>query len=137
MGNLRMLLSLVTLFTLLSYLGAATHKTSTAPTYIPALTTPLSTLTLVGNANPSPPPEIIWSPDPSPECGLWNGGNSGNGGELQCCHGSVADDESITAWLAGAYGYQLYPNIVNGLIAILKTSIRAREPECVAKLRNW
>ncbi|KAI0835932.1 hypothetical protein F5Y06DRAFT_299032 [Hypoxylon sp. FL0890] len=67
----------------------------------------LNVLKGIGNA---PPPEIIWTPNPSPECAAINKG------ELQCCQGSLAGDLPVIQFLAALYGYQLTPNDVNGVL---------------------
>ncbi|KAK8050779.1 hypothetical protein PG994_012509 [Apiospora phragmitis] len=70
----------------------------------------LTGLTLLGNLGNAPPPKLLWTPRPSPQCAAVNGG------ELQCCHGALAGDQPLVVFLAGVYGYKLNPNDVNGLV---------------------
>ncbi|OTA98872.1 hypothetical protein M426DRAFT_28031 [Hypoxylon sp. CI-4A] len=65
---------------------------------------------LLGGLGNTPPPEIIWTPNPSPECA------SINMGELQCCQGSLAGDLPLIQFLAAVFGYKLDPNDVNGVL---------------------
>ncbi|KAK8095965.1 hypothetical protein PG999_013987 [Apiospora kogelbergensis] len=69
-----------------------------------------ATKTLLGNLGNTPPPKLLWTPRPSPQCAAVNGG------ELQCCRGALAGDQPLVVFLAGVYGYQLNPNDVNGLV---------------------
>ncbi|KAK8021652.1 hypothetical protein PG990_006790 [Apiospora arundinis] len=69
-----------------------------------------ATKTLLGNLGNAPPPQLLWTPRPSPQCAAVNGG------ELQCCRGALAGDQPLVVFLAGVYGYQLNPNDVNGLV---------------------
>ncbi|KAJ1325849.1 hypothetical protein MN608_09047 [Microdochium nivale] len=57
----------------------------------------------------NPPPDILWTPKPSPQCAAVNGG------ELTCCQASLAGDLPLVVFLAGTYGYALNPNNVNGI----------------------
>ncbi|KAJ9145334.1 hypothetical protein NKR23_g5437 [Pleurostoma richardsiae] len=57
----------------------------------------------------NPPPELLKTTNPSPECAAVNNG------ELMCCRAAVAGDLQPIVWLAAAYGYYLNPNDVNGL----------------------
>lgn len=57
----------------------------------------------------SPPPDILWTLKPSPQCAAVNGG------ELTCCQASLSGDLPLVVFLAGAYGYALNPNNVNGI----------------------
>ncbi|KAI1139326.1 hypothetical protein F5Y05DRAFT_424957 [Hypoxylon sp. FL0543] len=61
----------------------------------------------IGNASP---PDIVWTPNPSPECAAINKG------ELQCCQGTLAGDLPVIQFLAAVYGYQLNANDVNGVM---------------------
>ncbi|CAJ2509308.1 Uu.00g143340.m01.CDS01 [Anthostomella pinea] len=75
-----------------------------------SLTTPLNPVqTLLGSLGNAPPPTILWTPHPSPECAAINGGT------LQCCRGSLAGDQPPVVFLASVYGYALNPNDVNGV----------------------
>ncbi|KAI1849603.1 hypothetical protein JX266_004552 [Neoarthrinium moseri] len=67
-------------------------------------------LSLVGNVGNAPPPKLLWTPRPSPECAAVNGG------ELQCCRGTLAGDQPLVVFLAAVYGYKLNPNDINGLV---------------------
>ncbi|KAH8668750.1 hypothetical protein BX600DRAFT_262538 [Xylariales sp. PMI_506] len=73
-----------------------------------------SILSLVGdilaNVGNAPPPQVLWTPNPSPECA------SINQGELQCCRATVAGDLPLVVSLAQVFGYQLNPNDINGLV---------------------
>ncbi|KAK8120442.1 hypothetical protein PG999_004562 [Apiospora kogelbergensis] len=64
----------------------------------------------LGNIGNAPPPKLIWTPRPSPQCAAVNGG------ELQCCRGALAGDQPLIVFLAQLYGYNLNPNDVNGLV---------------------
>ncbi|KAK9413365.1 hypothetical protein SUNI508_02564 [Seiridium unicorne] len=66
-------------------------------------------LSVVGNVGNAPPPTLLWTPDPSPECAAINQG------ELQCCRGALAGDQPLVVFLAEVYGYKLNPNDVNGI----------------------
>ncbi|KAI1082513.1 hypothetical protein F5B20DRAFT_578179 [Whalleya microplaca] len=66
-----------------------------------------SLLSSLGNA---PPPQILQTADPSPECAALNGG------ALQCCDGSLAGDVPPVLLLAKLFGYALNPNDVNGVL---------------------
>ncbi|KXJ90274.1 hypothetical protein Micbo1qcDRAFT_196403 [Microdochium bolleyi] len=57
----------------------------------------------------SPPPDILWTPNPSPQCAAVNGG------ELTCCQATLAGDLPLVVFLASTYGYTLNPNNVNGI----------------------
>lgn len=61
----------------------------------------------LGNA---PPPDLLWTRNPSTECA------GVNAGELQCCRGSLAGDLPIVVFLAKLYGFELNPNDVNGIL---------------------
>ncbi|KAK7968922.1 hypothetical protein PG988_007995 [Apiospora saccharicola] len=69
-----------------------------------------ATKTLLGNLGNAPPPKLLWTPKPSPQCAAVNGG------ELQCCRGALAGDQPLVVFLAQLYGYKLNPNDVNGLV---------------------
>ncbi|KAK7923494.1 hypothetical protein PG985_007565 [Apiospora marii] len=69
-----------------------------------------ATKTLLGNLGNAPPPKLLWTPSPSPQCAAVNGG------ELQCCRGALAGDQPLVVFLAQLYGYRLNPNDVNGLV---------------------
>ncbi|EJT75563.1 hypothetical protein GGTG_05496 [Gaeumannomyces tritici R3-111a-1] len=56
-----------------------------------------------------PPPEMLRTTRRSPECAAINGG------ELQCCRGTMAGDVQLVVWLAKLYGYKLNPNDINGV----------------------
>ncbi|KAI1344444.1 hypothetical protein F5Y15DRAFT_411280 [Xylariaceae sp. FL0016] len=83
----------------------------TLPTISPtAASDPLDPLvTLIGNLGNAPPPSVLWTPNPSPECAATNQG------ELLCCRGALAGDLHVVQWLAALYGYKLNPNDVNGV----------------------
>lgn len=66
--------------------------------------------TLVGNIGNAPPPKILWTPKPSPECAVINQG------QLQCCRGALAGDQPLVVFLAKLYGYRLNPDNINGLV---------------------
>lgn len=57
----------------------------------------------------SPPPKLLQTVNPSPECAAINQG------ELQCCRAMVAGDIQLVVWIAMIYGYDLNPNDINGL----------------------
>jgi len=57
----------------------------------------------------SPPPKLLQTVNPSPECAAINQG------ELQCCRAMVAGDIQLVTWIAKVYGYDLNPNDINGL----------------------
>ncbi|OIW26610.1 hypothetical protein CONLIGDRAFT_481862 [Coniochaeta ligniaria NRRL 30616] len=57
----------------------------------------------------SPPPKLLQTVNPSPECAAINQG------ELQCCRAMVAGDVQLVVWIAMVYGYNLNPNDINGL----------------------
>lgn len=57
----------------------------------------------------SPPPKLLQTVNPSPECAAINQG------ELQCCRAMVAGDVQLVTWIAMVYGYNLNPNDINGL----------------------
>ena len=57
----------------------------------------------------APPPKLLQTVNPSPECAAINQG------ELQCCRAMVAGDIQLVVWLAKVYGYDLNPNDINGL----------------------
>lgn len=57
----------------------------------------------------SPPPKLLQTVNPSPECAAINKG------ELQCCRAMVAGDIQLVTWIAMVYGYNLNPNDINGL----------------------
>lgn len=57
----------------------------------------------------SPPPPILQTTKPSPQCA------NVNQGELMCCRATVAGDVQLVVWLAALYGYNLNPNDINGL----------------------
>ncbi|KAI1372114.1 hypothetical protein F4677DRAFT_433500 [Hypoxylon crocopeplum] len=96
-------LSLVT-FILLGHFVAAT------PAPDPGLISLEPVLDVLRGIGNTPPPKIIWTPDPSPECAAINQG------ELQCCQGTLAGDLPIIQFLAAVYGYTLNPNDVNGIL---------------------
>lgn len=56
-----------------------------------------------------PPPKLIQTGSPSPQC------KAVNGGQLQCCRATVAGDIQLVVWLAALYGYKLNPNDINGV----------------------
>lgn len=68
---------------------------------------------VLGNIGNADPPALLWTPHPSAQCAVSNGGN---GGALQCCRVTVAGDLPIVVFLAKIYGYNLNPNDVNGLV---------------------
>ncbi|KAK1767297.1 hypothetical protein QBC33DRAFT_64815 [Phialemonium atrogriseum] len=57
----------------------------------------------------SPPPPILRTTHPSPQCAAINQG------QLMCCRATVAGDIQLVVWLAELYGYNLNPNDINGL----------------------
>lgn len=57
----------------------------------------------------SPPPKLLQTVNPSPECAAINQG------ELQCCRAMVAGDIQLVVWIAMIYGYNLNPNDINGV----------------------
>lgn len=57
----------------------------------------------------SPPPALLQTVNPSPECAAINNG------ELQCCRAMIAGDVQLVTWIAMVYGYDLNPNDINGL----------------------
>lgn len=67
-------------------------------------------LTPVVDLGNAPPPDLLWTPNPSAECA------GVNAGELQCCRGSLAGDLPIIVFLAKVYGFELNPNDVNGIL---------------------
>lgn len=73
--------------------------------------------TLVGNIGNAPPPKILWTPKPSPECAVINQG------QLQCCRGALAGDQPLVVFLAKLYGYKLNPNNINGVVCELSPSL--------------
>lgn len=79
-----------------------------APGLISGLTD--ATKTLLGNLGNAPPPKLLWTPRPSPQCAAVNGG------DLQCCRGALAGAQLLVVFLAQLYGYRLNPNDVNGLV---------------------
>lgn len=94
------------IFVLMTYLTVVITA-SPAPIADPGLLSGL--LSVVGNVGNAPPPELLWTPHPSPEC------SAINHGELQCCRGTLAGDLPLIVFLAGVYGYHLNPNDVNGI----------------------
>ncbi|KAI1412066.1 hypothetical protein F5Y13DRAFT_164237 [Hypoxylon sp. FL1857] len=96
------ILSFAALTLLSSFASAAPSPESS-----PILLEPLSILQVIGDA---PPPEIIWTPNPSPECATINRG------ELQCCLGTLAGDLPLIQFLAAVYGYHLNPNDISGIL---------------------
>ncbi|KAH8166831.1 hypothetical protein CIB48_g1376 [Xylaria polymorpha] len=70
---------------------------------------------VLGNIGNADPPALLWTPHPSAQCAVSNGGN---GGALQCCRVTVAGDLPIVVFLAKIYGYNLNPNDVNGLVYV-------------------
>lgn len=72
-------------------------------------------LDLVGQIGNQPPPPLLWTPDPSPECA--------NAGEATCCQGAVAGDLPLVVFLAGVYGYELNENDVVGVYCTFYFSI--------------
>ncbi|KAK9773238.1 hypothetical protein SCAR479_10155 [Seiridium cardinale] len=101
MASLMHIASLIILLTTLVY---ATPAPAPEPS---GLVTGL--LSVVGNIGNAPPPTLLWTPDPSPECAAINQG------ELQCCRGALAGDQPLVVFLAEVYGYELDPNDVNGI----------------------
>ncbi|KAI1385637.1 uncharacterized protein F4822DRAFT_350050 [Hypoxylon trugodes] len=97
----------LTLSALLSTIIAITPTTSEQTQQLGPLQAVVDVLEAIGSA---PPPEIIWTPSPSPECAAINQG------ELQCCQGSLAGDLPLIQFLAAVYGYKLNPNDVNGIL---------------------
>lgn len=97
---------------LLLALAAAPAAATALPGPDPGLITGLAdaTKTLLGNLGNAPPPKLLWTPRPSPQCAAVNGG------ELQCCRGALAGDQPLVVFLAQLYGYRLNPNDVNGLV---------------------
>ena len=77
------------------------------PDPLPGLKIPVvdTLLNLLNN----PPPKILRTTNPSPQCAAINGG------EYQCCRAMVAGDIQLVVWLSSLYGYQLNPNDINGL----------------------
>lgn len=57
----------------------------------------------------SPPPKLLQTVNPSPECAAINNG------ELQCCRATLAGDVQLVTWIAMIYGYDLNPNDINGV----------------------
>lgn len=103
--------------------GAATPAPAPAPVPDPGLTDLLGSLPivgdvlkLVGNVGNAPPPTLLWTRNPSPQCAAINQG------ELLCCRGALAGDQPLVVFLAGVYGYKLNPNDVNGLVCTFITS---------------
>lgn len=88
-------------------------KASPAPAPEPLLS---GLTTLVGNIGNAPPPKILWTPKPSPECAVINQG------QLQCCRGALAGDQPLVVFLAKLYGYKLNPNNINGVVCELSHS---------------
>ncbi|EHA50290.1 hypothetical protein MGG_14879 [Pyricularia oryzae 70-15] len=58
---------------------------------------------------PLPPPQLRRETQPSPEC------LEVNGGEQQCCRALQSGDQELVRWLAKIYGYNMTPDVVNGL----------------------
>ncbi|KAI0096812.1 hypothetical protein F4776DRAFT_556102 [Hypoxylon sp. NC0597] len=89
-------------------LSGSLASTAPNPQPSPVSLDPVSNiLQSIGNA---PPPAIIWTPNPSPECAAINKG------ELQCCQGTLAGDLPLIQFLAAVYGYHLNPNDINGIL---------------------
>lgn len=57
----------------------------------------------------SPPPDILYTPNPSPQCAAVNGG------ELTCCQAAIAGDLPLVVYLAETYGFVLNPDDVSGI----------------------
>ncbi|KAK8055057.1 hypothetical protein PG993_000284 [Apiospora rasikravindrae] len=72
-----------------------TAQASPYPDPDPALLSTLTdaTKTLLGNLGNAPPPKLLWTPRPSPQCAA-----------------------PLVVFLAQLYGYKLNPNDVNGLV---------------------
>ncbi|KAK5625315.1 hypothetical protein RRF57_001031 [Xylaria bambusicola] len=107
--------------TFLAHLGAGTPapnlELSIPPLLPPNATGPLApVISLLANIGNGDPPQILWTPNPSPECAKDVGGNDG---ELQCCRVTIAGDLPIVVFLAEIYGYNLNPNDINGVICEL------------------
>jgi hypothetical protein len=114
---------LVTLLFLSPQPSAAIPTASPAPVPDPSLTDLLGSLPLVGevlklvgSVGNAPPPTLLWTRNPSPQCGAINQG------ELLCCRGALAGDQPLVVFLAGVYGYKLNPSDVNGLVCRLMSS---------------
>ncbi|KAJ8128002.1 hypothetical protein O1611_g5635 [Lasiodiplodia mahajangana] len=110
-----MLFPLVVAMALLSRpCASAPEPILSLPPLLPSATGPLGpVISLLANIGNAEPPQIIYTPNPSPECAKSAGGN---GGELQCCRATLAGDLPIVVFLAKIYGYNLNPNDVNGLV---------------------
>lgn len=95
-------------------LAATTPAPVSAPSPISLPPVLDETIQGIGNA---PPPPILWTPKPSPECATINAG------ELQCCQGTLAGDLPLVKYLATAYGFELNPNDLNGISCKLGLAI--------------
>ncbi|KAL8377291.1 hypothetical protein RB595_008127 [Gaeumannomyces hyphopodioides] len=85
--------------------GATPHPQPEAATQRPRLPVLDPLLKLLA----APPPENLHTTTPSPECA------GVNGGELQCCRGTLAGDQQVVVFLAKLYGYSLNRNDINGV----------------------
>jgi len=90
------------LLALAAVAGASATSNPRAPISDPILDPILNLLA-------APPPTFLQACHPSPNC------TKINGGELQCCRGTVAGDNQLVVFLAGLYGYKLNHNDINGL----------------------
>ena len=103
--------SLATLLAWLQCLVLQLPLVAASPAPVPAPEPLLSGLTtLIGNIGNAPPPKILWTPKPSPQCAVINQG------QLQCCRGALAGDQPLVVFLANLYGYRLNPDNINGLV---------------------
>jgi len=96
------------LFLLLVLLNAPFLRLASAEP-IPGLLPKIPILDALLALGASPPPPILQTTKPSPECA------NINKGELMCCRATVAGDIQLVVWLAALYGYKLNPNDINGL----------------------
>jgi hypothetical protein len=96
--------TMLSLFLLLSTLLLPIQATPT-PGLLPKI--PILDALLALGADP--PPKLLQTVNPSPECAAINQG------ELQCCRAMVAGDIQLVTWIAMVYGYDLNPNDINGL----------------------
>ncbi|KAB5536191.1 hypothetical protein GE09DRAFT_343111 [Coniochaeta sp. 2T2.1] len=108
MPSLRtILLSLALLLTPSSFTSAAPNP-NPKPGLLP-LAGKIPILDALLALGAAPPPKLLQTVNPSPECAAVNKG------ELQCCRATVAGDVQLVEWIAKVYGYELNPDDVNGL----------------------
>ncbi|KLU85580.1 hypothetical protein MAPG_04603 [Magnaporthiopsis poae ATCC 64411] len=89
--------------------GAAGATPHPQPEALAQLSNTLSVVDPLLSLLAAPPPKLLRTTNPSPQCAAVNGG------ELQCCRATVAGDIQLVVWLAKIYGYKLNPNDINGL----------------------